>query len=330
MAGAIALERLQAGLETVRFTPVPATRKVYGERGTTWYEEVKTEEFLAENTGSYIANFRHVVAEKHATLNVPFFVTGADLAWWGQLAWKGSVAATGPTSGSVYTYAFTPSLVADDLKFATFEGYSDTQGVQLPGCMVNKLEISWQAGSSVKGTADILCQQATYQAVTAAVPERTGLNVWPGTTAKVYIDAGGGTIGTTQALNVLSGKITWDNQGKQIYHNIGNLYPDDLYRLPRSVQVELDVHYNTQTELTAFDADTERLIRVVLTGPMIPASNPSTPESATMDFYGYWQTAAFGVSDAIRTVKLTGTSQYDTTALYDWKVSIANALATLP
>lgn len=328
MAGAIALERLQAGLESTRFTAVAATRKVYGERGNAWYEEVITKEFLPENAGSYIEAYRHVVTEKRAQLTVPFFVTASDLAWWGQLAWKGGVAATGPTNTSVYTYTFQPSPTTDDLKFATFEGYSDTQGVQIPGCFADKLELSWTAGSAVKGVATLLGQQAIYQAVTPSIGDRANLNGIAGTTAKVYIDST--TIGTTQALNVLSGKITWANNGKQVTHLLGNLYPDDLYRLPRAVDLELDIHYNTQTELAAFDSDTERLIRIVLTGANIPSSSPSTNESITMDFYGYWKTAAFGVSSAIRTLKVTGVSQYDTTALYDWKVAIANSNATLP
>lgn len=330
MPGAIALERLQAGLESTEFTAVPATRKVYAERGTAWYEEIVTKEFLKENVGSYVEYYRHVVTEKSAKLTVPFFVTASDLAWWGQLAWKGGVTATGPTAGTVYTYAFQPSPTTDDLKSATFEGFSDTQGVQIPGCFVEKLEISWVAGQAVKGQADIIGQQAVYKAVTPSIGDRTQVNGIPGTTAKVYIDNGGGTIGTTQALNVLGGKITWTNNNQLVTHLIGNLYPDDQFRLPRSAELELDLHYNSQTELAQLSGDTERLVRIVLQGQNVAASNPSTPESVTMDFYGYWHAAPFAVSNAIRTIKMTGTSQYDTTALVDWKVSIANSNATLP
>lgn len=329
MAGAIALEKLQAGLEATRFTGVAATRKVYGERGTAWLEELVTTEFLAENMGSYVEHYRNVQTAKMAKLTIPGYVTASDLAWWGQLAWKGAV--TGVLSNtSVYTYTFSPTVASDDLKFATFEGYSDTQAFQIPGCAVEKFEVTWAGGKAVQFTADLIGQQAKAQAITAGITDRTGLNALAGTSAKVYIDSGGGTIGSTQALNVLSGKITWTNNFHQITHLQGNLYPDDAYRLPRSVALELDIHYNTDTERLAFDAGTERLISVVFTGPNIASSSPTTPESVTLQFYGYWETAAFGVSSAIRTLKLTGKSQYDTGAGFDWKAIIANAVAALP
>ena len=108
MAGALTLERLQAGLEATRFVAVAATRKVYAERGNAVWEDVENKEFLAENVGSYIEAYRHVVVGQMGKLTVPAYVTASDLAWWGQLAWKGAV--TGVNSAStVYTYTFTPS-----------------------------------------------------------------------------------------------------------------------------------------------------------------------------------------------------------------------------
>src|ERR1035437_9848696 len=337
MAGALTLERLQAGLEATRFTAVPATRKVYAERGNAVWEEVIGREFLQENAGSYIDTYRNVTVSSMVKITVPFFVSAADLAWWGQLAWKGSVAATGPTNATVYTYTFTPDPTTDTLKFATFEGYSDTQSYKFAGGYVDQLQITWAGGQSVRGTATILAQQAVASNVTPSIGDRptgsvlNGINVLAGTTAKVYIDNGGGTIGATQALNVLSGQITWANNGTQITHLIGNLFPDEVQRLARHAALDLDIHYSTDTERVALLADTERLIRVVFTGPTILGSTPVvTPETITMDFYGYWQTQAFAASGAIRTLKMSGVSQYDTTAMKDWCVTIANSLATLP
>lgn len=326
--GSIALERLQAGLEATRFTAVAATRKVYAERGNAIWEDVENKEFLAENVGSYIEAYRHVVVGQQGKLTVPVYVSASDLAWWGQLAWKGAVTATGPTNTSVYTYTFTPSPTTDDLKTATFEAYSDTVQIQIPGCFVDQFEITWQGGKTVSATASIVAQQVIVKNVTPSIGDRSAVNAIAGTTAKVYLDTS--TIGTTQALNVLSGKITWGNNVNLITHLIGQLYPDDAYRLPRFAEVELDIHYQTDTERLALNADTLRKLRVVLSGPNIASSNPATNETVTMDFYGYWKTMALGSSGAIRTLKVTGQSQYDTTALIDWQVAIANSNATLP
>jgi hypothetical protein len=326
--GAIALERLQAGLEATRGTAVPATRRVYGERGTAFFDPTVTKEFLAESMSSYIKNYRHVVTGVAANLTIPGWVTPSDLAWWGQSYWKGGV--TGVLSAvTVYTYTFSPTVGTDDLKTPTFEAQTDTQGWQLPFCLGEKLEISWQAGQAVKFSADLMAQQAIPQAVTAAIGDRTGLNGLAGTTANVYIDAGGGTIGTTPAANVLGGKFTWTNQWMPITHNKGQLFYDDAVREVRSLAIELDVHYNSQTELATVQSDVERLIRVNFQGPVIAGSTGSIKEAVNMDFYGFHLDAAFSPNKAIRAVKLVGESQYDTTAGFDWAVACITSNATL-
>jgi len=326
--GAIAAERLQAGLEAVRGTPVPATRRVYGERGSAFFDPTVTKEFLGESMSSYIKNYRHVVTGVAANLTIPGYVTASDLAWWGQSFWKGGV--TGVLSAvTVYTYSFSPTVATDDLKTPTFEVQTDTQGWQLPFCLGEKFEISWQAGQAVRFAADLTAQQAIPQAVTAAIGDRTGLNALAGTTAQVFIDTGGGTMGTTPAVNVLSGKLTWTNNWMPVTHNKGNLYYDDAVREVRSLAIELDLHYNSQTELATVTSDAERLIRVQFTGPTIAGSTGSVPESVKADFYGFHLDGAFQANKAIRAVKLVGESQYDTTAGFDWAVACATSNATL-
>lgn len=327
--GAIALERLQAGLESTRGTAVAATRRVYGERGNAWFDPTVSKEFLAESMTSYISNYRHVVTGVTAKLGIPGYVTASDLAWWGQLFWKGGVAGV-LSATTVYTYTFTPTVASDDLKTATFEAQSDTQGYQFPFCLGEKLEISWVAGKAVQFSADLLAQQYVAQAVTGAIGDRTVLNGMAGTTAQVFIDNAGGTIGTTPAANVLGGKLTWTNNWMPITHNKGNLYYDDAVRETRSLAIELDIHFNTTTEQAALLSDAERLIRVQFVGPVIAGSAGNITESVKADFYGFHTDTTFSASKAIRVVKIMGESQYDTTAGFDWAVAVANSNVTLP
>lgn len=326
--GAIAIERLQAGLEATRGTAVAATRRVYPERGG-WFDGTIVREFPDESRSSYIKNYAGATVEVGGKLSYPAYLTAADFAWYGQGFFKGGV--TGVLSNTAaYAYAFAPTAASDDLKTATFEAYSDAQGYQLPFCLGEKLEVSWQAGKLAMLSVDYTAQQAIPQAVTASIADRTGLNPLTGTTVKVFADAAGGTIGTTPLANVLSGKITWANNWDPITHTIGNLFYDDAARLPRFLSLELDVHFNSPTEYAFLKSGGERLIQVVFTGPNIASSSPATNESVTVDFYGYYLTGAFAVTKAIRTVKLTADSQYDTVAATDWNVSVVNALATLP
>ncbi len=333
--GSLALEKLQAGLETTRMTAVPATRKVYGTRGNAWWEPTVTKQMLNENMSSYVKNYRHVVTEVSGKVTVPFFLTAADFPWWGQLFLAGGVAGS-VIHTAAYTYTQSPitgtgaAVTSDNLKTATFEAYSDTQGYQLPGCLGEKLEITWARGKVVDCSAELLAQQAIAQAVTAGIVDRTGLNPLVGTSAVVAIDAAGGTMGNTPFATPLGGKITFQNNWTTIAHNKGQLYYDDAVREPRSVTLELDYHFKDQTEFSHLLDDAERLIQVSFTGPVISGATPTTNESVVFQFYGYHLTAPFGVDKAIRTVKLTAESQFDTTAGTDWSVISTNALVTLP
>lgn len=329
MPGAIALEKLQAGLEATRGTAVPATRKVYGERGTAWWDPTVKKEFLAESMGSYVKNYRHVVLEQSGKLTIPFYVTASDLAWWGQLFWKGGV--TGVLSAvTVYTYTFAPTVASDDLKTATFEAHSDTQDFQIPFCLADKLEISWTAGGIVKATAELLGQQYIAQAITGAITDRTALNGMAGTTAQVFIDNAGGTMGTTPFASNIGGKITYINDWMPITHNKNQLFYDDAARGTRSVQLELDMQYNTNAELAHLADDAERLIRVQFSGPVIAGSTGNVLESVKNDFYGFHTDGAYSVNKNIRMLKMMLESQYDTSAGTDFSVAIANSNSTLP
>ena len=329
-AGAIAIEKLQAGLETVRGTAVPATRIVYPQRGG-WFDQTITREFMDEDHSSYIAHYGSVVTEQKANLTFPFYLTASDIAWYGQQFLAGAV--TGVLSAvTVYTYTFSPTIVSastDNLKSATYEAYSDTQAYQLPFCLGDTLALTWTNGKIATGTATYLAQQAIPQAITGSLTDRTGLNPMAGTSVSVFIDAAGGTIGTTPAVGVTGGTITWNNSWQQITHSLGNLYPDDAARLPRALTIELDQHWTTAAEYATLKAGGERLIRVVFTGPVIAGSTGSVHETITADFYGFYLSAPFSVDNAIRRVKLTGESQYDTTATTDWKLAAATSLATL-
>jgi hypothetical protein len=332
--GAIALEKLQAGLESTRGTAVPATRKVYGQRGGAWWNPTISKQFLEEGMSSYIKNYRHVVTETGATLVVPFALTAADFAWYGQQFFAGGVAGV-LANIAAYRYVFSQSagtgggVTADNLKTTTFEAYSDTQGYQFPFCLADKLEITWQRGQIVNCQATYIAQQATPQAITAAITDRTGLNAIAGAGVTVAIDNAGGTMGTTVYSNVLDGKLTLDNGWETLIHNVGKLYFDDAYRPPRSISLELNIHEKDTVEYAHLNDDAERLIQVSFTGPLIAGCTPPTNESVVFGLYGFYTSGAFSAGKTIRTVKLGGETQFDTSAGFDWNCTVTNALPTL-
>lgn len=327
-AGLNALQKAQAGLEATRGTGVAATRIAYFDRGA-WFEELIGREFPDEDRNSFINNYRAVTVSRMGRFSGAANATYPDLPWFLQSFAKGGVTAV-VSNTTVQTYTFAPTATTDDLKTVTWEVGNDTQAYQLPYSLAEKLELTWQGGGPVKLNVDYLSQRAIPQAFTGALSDRTGLEDLVGTTAKVFIDAAGGTIGTTQALNVLSGKVTLQNRWQQITHLVGNLYPDDAQRDSRWIDFEIDVHFNSATEYAFLLSGAERLLRINFTGTTIAGSSPSTPKSVNVDLYGVYLTAPFAVSNAIRTVKLTGSTFFDTGAAADWKIAVACDVATLP
>src|SRR5712671_1682972 len=270
VAGLNTLQKAQAGLETVRGTGIAATRIAYFDRGA-WFDELIGREFPDEDRNSFIGHYRNVTTSRVALFTAGANATFDDLPWFCQGFAKGAVTAV-LSNVAVQTYTFQPTAATDDLKTVTWEVGNDTQAYQLPYGLAEKLELTWVAGQPLKMSVDYLAQRAVPQAFTGALSDRTGLEDIVGTTAKVFIDNAGGTIGTTQALNVLSGKITLNNRWQQITHLVGNLYPDDAQRDDRWIDYELDIHFNNTTEYAQLLAGGERLIRISLIGTIIPGS----------------------------------------------------------
>jgi hypothetical protein len=179
-------------------------------------------------------------------------------------------------------------------------------------------------------SAELLGQQFTVNAVTGAISDRTGLNALRRHHGNGRDRQRRRTIGTTAVSTVVGGKITWQNNWMPVTHNKGQLFYDDAVREVRSLSLELDVHFKDTTELAALLADSERLIRVTFTGPVIAGSTGNVPESVKVDFYGFYLDAAFSPNKAIRMLKLVGESQFDTAAGFDWQVACATSVAVLP
>src|SRR6266568_92450 len=138
-AGLNALQKAQAFLETTRGTAAAATRIVYFDRGA-WFEQIVGKEFPSEDRNSFVDNYRQVITDHRVQLSGGADATFDDLAWWGQIFWKGSVAAV-LSNTSVYTRTFQPTVATDDLQTATLEIGNDTQAYQVPYCLGQKLEL---------------------------------------------------------------------------------------------------------------------------------------------------------------------------------------------
>jgi len=323
--GLVALSKFQAGLESVRGTGVAATR-IQPING--YLVENVSRAIIHEQRNSFIDNYRNFQVKRFVELRgLTTSPTFEDLPWFCQSFLKGSV--TGVLSAAtVYTYTFTPTANADDLKTVTWEVGDDTQAFQVPFGIGDSLALEFVADGPAKLTADYLGQKALKQAFTGALSDRVTEDI-NGSLMSVQIDST--TIGTTAVTNVLGAKFSIANNWVQLWRLDGGIVPGDAYRKVRSAQLELTVQFNNTTEYDAFvTTPVERKIRLKVLGSVIPGSTGSINKSLTIDWYGLWDTAPLSDSNGIHTVKLTGTSMYDATATADWSVAVANGLSTLP
>lgn len=322
--GLTALSKFQAALESTRGTPVPATR-IQPLNG--WMVPMATRNLVHEQRNSFIDVFRSFQVKQWAELKgLTTSPTFEDLPWFLQGFLKGGV--TGSVHDTTaYTYLFTPTAAADDLKTVTWEVGDDTQAFQLPFGIGDKLELTISADKPAVMTCDYLAQQATKHTFTGALTDRVTNDI-NGALATATIDAT--TIGTTAVTNVLDAKLTLTNNWTQLWRLDGNLFPGDAYRKPRSAQLALTLQFANTTEYDAFlTAPAERKIRLKVLGPVITGSTGKTM-ILQIDWYGYWDTFPLVDQGGIHVAQAVGTSHYDTTAAYDFSISVDNSLVTLP
>ncbi len=246
---------------------------------------------------------------------------------------KGGVTPT--TSDShAYTWAFTPTLTADDLSGMGAEMGNDTAAYHLAAMYADQLVIEIARGStSAMATVDFLGQQALVMGAKTPGLSRTGLNLANPANAQTYLD--GTTIGSTAVNDMASVKATIKNGFQQLYFLNGQMFPTGAVRPTRNLDLELVQWFDSAAEVAAAmsyasNTGTERKIRVTTTAPAGSIAASSTPLSFNIDAYGYWDKFPLKVDKDVWHVTYTMRSTYDVSAGNSWSMSVTNALSTAP
>jgi hypothetical protein len=322
--GLIALTGWQAGFETVRGTPVAATRIQPMEASM----QNRIERFApTEDRNSFEEYFRSSQTKQHVEISGgKMWLTFEDAAWLNNLAIRGAQHAGVLSDTAAYTYTFQPANGVDDLDSMTFEGFNDTSAWAVPFTVLKKVDFNWQRGQPVQVGLDFLGQQMTTQAKTAALTQRLTEDVETGATT-AYIDPT--TIGSTAVADVLDAKVTLDNMWEPLYPLNGTLYPSKFVRSKRHMAGEFTLEFDTTTEYTAAVAGTKRLIRLTSLGTLITGA-ATTHKSVVYDFYTQgWDTFDFGRQGGIWTVKFVGRSTDVNNLGYSFKSVVINGNATV-
>ena len=324
----------QAGIETTRGTAVAATRKVY----TNWqpFSYERELRFAAAQTGTLEPNidatYRRPSPIGHTGSEE---LTFEDLPWWLKLVLKGDVTAT--TDGGsppAYPYIFVPSVTTDTLDSITLERGTTTLPYEFNQAMVNQATIRIDPDNEAYwiGDWEVMSRRPTQTAMTGSITDRTreGIKA-PGT--KLFIDAAGGTIGTTQVTGrFIGGSVTiLNNLDFKAFSEDEDDYAANKVGIgARVVTAQFTFEHDSDTEFANYRSSTpvERLVRIEREGSNIHGT-PTVNNRARIDINGFWSAVAMDYRTNNRIITLTLGGRRNATAGYTISAEVVNALATL-
>lgn len=236
---------------------------------------------------------------------------------------------------SAYTYAYPAPLTASPAcDTRIFEMYDGGQCYQGLGMVCKSFMLSGQAGSEamVRYSSQWIGKKVETATVTGALGNRT-VEALPANMMKLYIDALGGTVGTTiKADTLISWSINYDSGAHLKQFQTGDTLPSALGYAKPAVTFSLTAEFNATgiAEVAAFLAGTGRLIRLEGLGSLAGAATAYRTFRAELAVQHLTIDDLYGDRDGNTTVTLSGAVRYDSGAFANYaKFTIINALAAL-
>jgi hypothetical protein len=330
-------EIAQAGLETVPGTAVAATRKWYVQLAPFTY--TRELQWATNTTGTRYPrrtpSYRRPAHGFTGTEDLSF----DDLPWVCQLLLKGGVTGGAGDAGTppAYTWTFIPTAAAFDLKTATVEYGTPVLAYKANQVGANSATIRITPDDQANWQADyeLMARKPTQTAMTASIGERTReLIRAPGT--KLYIDAAGGTIGTTQLTgrfigasltitNNLNYKAFAEDEDDYAANKIG--IGDFIVDAQITLEFDSDAEYADYRALATAGAPFERLIRLERSGTQIHGSSVVN-KRVRFDMNGYWSGITPDYRETNKIITLDFQPGYNVANAYAFKAEIVNQLAT--
>lgn len=322
---------VRAAIEATRGTGVNPTR-ILEATSFDHTPDVKTIAPL-ERRGSYFSVYRASAGRERHTLSMGGNLSYNQLAWLGNMYFKGVTTGTG--AGADKTYAFVPASATDDLKSFTFEwGYDTTlsatqPGFRLPFVVGDTLTLTFDkaADEGVTFNAEMHSPKAISQlSAFGGSPTSLSTTAMSPVQTAVFIDPT--TIGSTADLYVQKAEFSLPHTWTDIDTLNATTAAQDTFRVgPRRPTLTLTRYGINDNELDRYYDKAVRKIRVRNTGPALGSST----YLATLDFYGVLATNGHkhGETDGIIWETLIYEAVYDTTATTDHSLTVVTAEATI-
>lgn len=326
------LLQAQAAIEVTRGTDLAATRKVYAQFTPSVVRPLSP---FRNTTGTYHGRRRASYGRTKVSLSASDEATYQDLPWWFQLCLKGGVTGVDDGSGA-YTYTFTPTITSDDLKSITLELGDSGNPYQSSQVMVNSWTLRMDADNDAEPAwmldLELIGRDWSTTTFTAAIGDRTTEPILARGT-KLYIDDGGGTMGSTQKTGTLiSCSITGNNNltYKAFAEDTTYVAANKVGRGEQTFDAQFTFEFADDTEFAKFRSTVpaERLIRLEQSGGT--AIHTTVYPRMRLDMWGYWSSWSRGtrVNNLVATFGFMGF--YDTTDSKTFSAAIVNALSSLP
>lgn len=248
---------------------------------------------------------------------------------------EAGVKAATPTGANPYTraYAYPTDNTVPTPKSYTIETYNnlaDADAMQMNGCLVEEFTFEGNAREAWKMSATWFGRRpsaATPTALSTLVTVEEALI--PKTL--LYIDASGGTVGTTQKSGVFMGAQVRVKTGLiPLPVGDGNLYhatykwtkPEITFTVTMELEEDTGVSM-VATERTAFTNRAVRLFKLRCTG--------SGSKEFTMTFAGVYDSVGdYTNADGNTTVQLSGHAVYSSADTLFWTATVVNTVSSLP
>lgn len=324
--GSFALNKIQLGKETTPGTSVPATFVWRGQ--FSMLEDLSDIKVIPEQVGLLTVPERAYISKIAARLAMPpSAVTFEQIPH----IFEASIGTATPTGAGPYVRAY---AVPIDATINTYKTYTietgntnvPTDQLEMEYSYVDEVEFSGRIGEPWMAGVTWLGRQVTPATMTSALALPTVTDALFNKT-KLYIDASGGTLGTTQKLGTLiSAKLRFRSGLLQVPVGDGNFYFNVLKpgkpQLDFSITIEVESGSLIASERAAKAANSTRLFRLLI--------DQNTNNKIQFDFAGrYDKVGNYESSEGNTHVTLDGHATVDTAATLFFTSTITNNVATL-
>lgn len=302
----------------------PPTRKAYLEEPSLTDERESQIHRVATGTRD---NVRAITqGPQQVGGQVRFLMSPAEILEWLLVTIKGGVTSTTPGGATLARlWTFTPGTALDSLTMEWADGARSWVGAGIYG---NQMTIAGAVNAENTVTFDLF--GTSRAAITpSTMPADRAFSFLQGWQAKLYIDALGGTPGTTNVpLTMIDWNVVFNNNAQRHY------FADNTKAAGEITVGELEVTASITfraasaqalTEYTNWDTDASRLVRLEFLGAANDIESGQTSK-VTIDLPGKWSTPNLaGDSDGIRAYSFDFNGSYDSVNGYGFQIRALNS-----